>query len=82
MSLIDSDAEEIVSTDLTAQAPLHLVEPLNVAGIINTEGESDEPLFRLTLTRFTKLDSTAIGACLSHALCTFSLDLSQFLPLC
>ncbi|KAF9647752.1 hypothetical protein BDM02DRAFT_2523331 [Thelephora ganbajun] len=68
VSLIDSDADEIVPTDLTVQTPLRFVEPLNVAGIVNTEGESDEPLFRLTVTRFTKLNSTSIGACNSHAL--------------
>ena len=72
MSLIDSDADEVVQTDLTNQPSLHLVEPLNLAGIINTEGESDEPLFRLTITRFTKLNSTSIGICASHILCTFS----------
>ena len=69
VTLIDSDADQIVPIDLSAQNPLPLVQRLNDVGIINTEGESDEPLFRLTITRFTKLNSTAIGACLSHGLC-------------
>lgn len=69
VSLIDSDAGEIACTDFTVQTPLRLVEPLDVVGIVNTDGESDTPLFRLTITRFTKLNSTAIGACSSHVLC-------------
>jgi len=40
-----------------------------------TEGESDEPLFRVTITRFTKLNCTSIGTSVSHVLCTLSLDL-------
>lgn len=74
MSLIDSDVDEITPTDLTVQTPLHLVEPLNAAGIVNTEAESDEPLFRLKITRFTKLNSTSIGTCNSHVLCMSSLS--------
>ena len=69
VTLIDSEADEIVPTDLSAQTSFRLVEPLNVVGIITTEGESDEPLFRLTITRFIKLNSTSVGACLSHGLC-------------
>ena len=69
VSLVDNDADEIASTDLTVQTPLRLVEPLDVVRIVNTDGESDTPLFRLTITRFTKLNSTAIGACNSHVLC-------------
>lgn len=72
MSLADNDADEITQTDLTVQIPLRFVEPLNVVGIIKTEGESDEPLFRLAITRFTRLDSTSIGVRGSHALCAFS----------
>ena len=72
VSLLDNDADEPVLTDLTAQTIISLSEPLNVVGIINTEGESDEPLFRVTITRFTKLDSTSIGMCFSHVLCAFS----------
>ena len=75
MSLTDSDAEEIFPTDLTAQPGDLYAEPLNVTGIVNTEGESDEPLFRVTITRFTKLNSTSIGTCYSHTLCACSLDL-------
>ena len=75
MSLTDSDADEIFPTDLVVQ-PSHLyAEPLNVAGIVNTEGESDEPLFRMTIIRFTKFNSTSIGVCHSHMLCAFPLDL-------
>lgn len=81
VSLIDSDAEEIAPIDLTVQIPLRFVEPLNTVGIIKTEGESDEPLFRLTITRFTKLNSTSIGTRGSHALCASPLDL-QFLLSC
>jgi len=40
-----------------------------------TQGESDEPLFRVTITRFTKLNCTSIGTSVSHVLCTFSLHL-------
>lgn len=82
MSLIDSDAEDIFPTDSTAQDLRRIADPLNVTGIINTEGESDEPLLRVTLTRFTKLDSTAIGMSLSHALCASLLDPSRFVSLC
>ena len=81
MSLTDSDADEIFPTDLTAQPGDLYAEPLNVRGIVNTEGQSDEPLFRVTITRFTKLNSTSIGACYSHMLCAFSLDLPNF-PRC
>ena len=69
MSLTDSDADEIFSTDLIPQPLDRYVEPLNVTRIANTEGESDEPLFRVTIIRFTKLNSTLIGACHSHVLC-------------
>jgi len=41
---------------------------VNIAKIVKTEGESGEPLFRMTVTRFTKLNSTSIGLCISHAL--------------
>ena len=53
---------------------------MNLAGLLTTEGESDEPLFRLTITRFTKLNSTFIGICHSHVLCTFSPDPPNPLP--
>lgn len=69
VSVVDSDADKTAPTDLSIQAPFRLAEPLNVAGIVNTEGESDEPLLRLTITRFTKLNSTSIGAFFSHVLC-------------
>ena len=75
VSLIDSDADDIFPTNLTVQTPLSFAELLNVAEIISTEGESDEPLFRLTITRFTELNSTSIGACNSHILCAFPYDL-------
>ena len=75
VSFVDSDAGEIFPTDFTAQYFPHLVEPLNGAGIANAGGELDEPLFRLTITRFIKLNSTSIGASRSHVLCAFSLDL-------
>ena len=75
VTVIDSDADEIFPTDLTV-APTHrYTEPLNAMGLITTEGESSEPLFRLKITRFTKLNSTTIGASNSHALCASSLDL-------
>ena len=77
VSLIGSDADEVVQTDLTSQSTLHLMEPLNLAGVIDTDGESDEPLFRLTITRFTDSNSTSIGMCMSHLLCAFSLGLSS-----
>ena len=70
VSVIDSDADEIAPNDLTVQTPLRLAKIVNAAGIVSTEGESDEPLFRLTIIRFTKLTSTTIGACNSHVLCT------------
>ena len=38
-SLIYSDAEEFVPTDPTAKTPLRFIEPLNLAGIVNTERE-------------------------------------------
>ena len=75
MTVIDSDADEIFPTDLATQPIFHYVDPLNAAGIINTEGESSEQLFRLTITRFTKLNCTSIGAANSHVLCLSSLDL-------
>ena len=70
VTLIDSEADEIVPKGSFTQTPFRLVERLNVAGIITTEGESDEPLFRLTITRFVKLNSTLLGACFWHGLCT------------
>ena len=75
LSVIDNDANEIFPTDFTDQLTLPCVNRLNVLGIVNTQGESDEPLLKLTITRFTKLNSTSIGASSSHALCAFSLDL-------
>ena len=75
VTVIDSDADEIFPTDLTIQSISRYVEPLNTAAIMNTEGESNEPLFRLTITRFTKLNSTSIGTSNSHVLCSFSLCL-------
>ena len=75
VSVIDNDTDEIFPTDFTVQSTFRYVDPLNVAGIISTEGESDEPLFRLKITRFTKLNSTSIGTSRSHVLCAFSLDL-------
>ena len=75
MSLTDSDADKIFPTDLTVQPPHLCAESLNVTGIVNTEGESDEPLLRMTINRFTKLKSTSIGACHSHMLCASPLDL-------
>jgi len=69
VSVIDSDADEILPTDSTAQTSLPFVELLNTAGIVKTEGESDEPLFRLTITRFTRLNATSIGVCFSHVVC-------------
>ena len=72
MSVIDSDADEIFPTDLANQPTIPYLDRLNVPGIINTEGESDEPLFRLTITRFTKSKSTLIGTFRSHVLCAFS----------
>jgi len=68
VSVVDSDADEIFQTDFAIQPTIPHIEPLNFLGIINTEGESDEPLFRLTITRFTKLNSTSIGASRSHVL--------------
>ena len=75
MSLTDSDADEFLPTDFIVQNLDRYAEPLNVAGIVNTEGESDEPLLRVTITRFTKLNVTSIGGTTSHILCTFLLDL-------
>jgi len=72
VSVVDSDADEIFPTDLTVQQTSRYTDPVNAVGIVNTEGESSEPLFRLTITRFTKLNSTSIGASNSHVLCAFS----------
>ena len=80
MSLTDSDADEIFPTDLTAQLPHLYAESLNVTGIVNTRGQSDEPLFRVTINRFTKLNSTSIGVCYSHMLCGFYLELPTSHP--
>ena len=77
VSVVDNDADEIFPTDLTVQPTFRYTDPLNVAGIVNAEGESDEPLFRLTITRFTKLNSTSIGASRSHVLCASPLDLDS-----
>ena len=61
MSLIENDADEIFQADLTIIQPtLPVWEPLNLAGIINAEGESNEPLYRLIITRFTKLNSSIV----------------------
>ena len=73
VSVVDNDTSEIFPNDLTIQPTFRYVDPLNVAGIVNTEGELDEPLFKMTITRFTKLNSTSIGASFSHILCALSL---------
>jgi len=75
VSVIDNDTDQIFPTDLVIQPTFLYVDPLNVAGIVNTEGESDEPLCRFTITRFRKLNSTSIGTSHSHVLCALSLDL-------
>jgi len=75
VSVVDNDADEVFSTDFVIQPTFRYTDPLNIVGIINAEGESDEPLFRLTITRFTKLNSTSIGTSRSHVLCQSSLDL-------
>ena len=75
MTVIDSDADEIFPTDVTMRPTLSYVNLINTAGIVDTEGESSEPLFRLTITRFTKLNSTSIGTSNSHVLRSSSLDL-------
>ena len=82
VSLTNSDADEVIPVDLSAQSSLPLAQPPNVAGIINTEGESNEPLFRVTVTQFPKLNSTSIGVCISHVVCAFSLSISRSLSLC
>ena len=81
VSVIDSDADEIFPSDLTVQQASRYTDPLNIMGIIQTEGESSEPMFRLKITRFTKLNSTSIGASNSHVLCA-SLPTFSALPLC
>jgi len=73
VSVTDNDTDEIFPTDFMNQTAFPYVDPVNVPGIVNTEGESDEPLFRMTITRFTKLNSTSIGTFWSHVLCAFSL---------
>jgi len=75
VSVIDNDTDEIFPTDFTIQPAFRYTDPLNVIEIVNTEGQSDEPLFRLTITRFARLNSTSIGTSHSHVLCAFSLDL-------
>ena len=75
VSIVDNDTDEIFPTDLINQPNFCYADPVNVAGIVNTEGESDEPLFRLTITRFTKLNSTSIGTSRSHVLCASCLYL-------
>ena len=75
MSVIDNDADEILPTDFTIQPTFRYTDPLNTAAIVNTERESDEPLFRLTITRFTKLNTTSIGASYTHVLCASSLGI-------
>ena len=77
MSIVDNDTDEIFPTDLTSQPTFRYADPVNIVGIVNTVGESNEPLFRLTITRFTKMNSTSIGTCRSHVLCAFSLDLPE-----
>jgi len=80
VSFTDGDADEIFPTDLIVQPPHLYAESLNVTGIVNTEGESEEPLVRMTINRFTKLNSTSIEACHSHMLCAYPLDVPS--PLC
>ena len=75
VSVVDSDADEIFPTDLTIQPNPRHTDPVNAMAVISTEGESSEPLFRLKITRFTKLNSTSIGASNSHVLRASSLDL-------
>ena len=75
VSFIDSDADGIFPTDLTAQSFDHLVGPQNAERVTSREGDQDKPLFRLMFTRFTKLNSTSIQVLASHVLCTFSPDL-------
>ena len=74
VSFIDSDADEIFPTDLTAQPTAHFMGLLDLGRIAGAKGELDKPLSRLRITRFTKLNSTSIGMRFSHVLCAFSLD--------
>jgi hypothetical protein len=61
----DSDAEKVVPINTVIQAPFHLTHKVEYAKLYS--GHSDEPLLRITVTRFQRTGETSIGFSTSHA---------------
>ncbi|GJE85414.1 hypothetical protein PsYK624_014930 [Phanerochaete sordida] len=64
VTVIESDADTEVPTNTVIQRPFTLAKPVNVMKYL--EHGNDEPLLRMTITRFTKTGSTCVGLCASH----------------
>ncbi|GJE86552.1 hypothetical protein PsYK624_026320 [Phanerochaete sordida] len=64
VTVIDSDAETEVPANTVVQNPFPFTQPVNCVKYLDFD--SDEPLLKVTITRFTKTGSTSIGLCSSH----------------
>ncbi|KAJ3551692.1 hypothetical protein NM688_g4560 [Phlebia brevispora] len=64
ITILYSDAGKEVPHNCIIQSPWTLSQPINVRK--QWDHGSDDPLLRVTITQFTKLESTAIGLSASH----------------
>lgn len=64
----DDDTDIEVPKNTIIQSPWTLTEGVKIVNYL--DHESDEPLLKVTITRFTKTGSTAVGLCSSHLIGT------------
>lgn len=64
VAVIDSDAETEVPTNTIVQNPWTLTQGVNIVKYLDYD--SDEPLLKATVIRFTKTGSTSVGLSSSH----------------
>jgi hypothetical protein len=62
--VMESDAEAEVPTDTIIQSPWSLTKGVDMVKYLDYD--SDEPLMRVTIIRFTRTESTSIGFSTSH----------------
>lgn len=68
VAIVDSDAEQEVPHNCVIQNPWTLTQGVKTVNL--WDYNSDEPLLRVTIIRFTRLGSTSIGLSGSHAVGT------------
>lgn len=64
VTVLDSDAEAEVPADTVIQSPWTLTRGVDIVKFIDYD--SDEPIMRVTIIRFTKTGSTSVGLSWSH----------------